>query len=156
MIIISPFSRPLRGGGENPKNYPHWPAVVRELVNKYGDVLQVGANGEPGLTGVSNVALGCSLRSLLFMINQCKAWISVDNFFPHLASHTTKRGVVLFSRSDPLIFGYPQNVNLLKSRHLLRLDQFRLWDQCKPVNEDPWVNPSAVVYAVDSLVAARI
>ena len=52
----------------------------------------------------------------------------MDNFFPHLAYHVNKRGVVLWGPSDPQLFGYPTNVNILKGKGYLRPDPYGIWE----------------------------
>ena len=48
-IILSPFSRPLRNGKPNPKNYPHWDALIDKLHADGHYLIQVGSTGEPRL-----------------------------------------------------------------------------------------------------------
>ena len=43
MIIISPYSKPLRNGLNNPKNYPYWKELI-SLINE--EIIQVGVDGE--------------------------------------------------------------------------------------------------------------
>ena len=101
MIILSPFASKLRNGANNPKNYPYWQDVVDGLVLAGHEVVQIGVNGE-SLFVNTKPALSLSLITLLSMVEdpQCKTWVSVDSFFPHLCSHTKKSGVVVWSRSD--------------------------------------------------------
>lgn len=126
MILISPFSRKLRNGNRNPKDYPYWLELV-QLLKKDDVVIQIGRSGEQAL-GCDEFYQDYSLKDLMTLANECDTWVSVDNFFPHLASHTSKNGVVLFGKSDPLIFGYPNNVNVIKSREFLREKPFDIWE----------------------------
>lgn len=130
MIIISPYSKALRNSKENPKNYPinYWEELIIEL-KKYNEVVQIGVNGERPL--VSKFYFNLPLKEISALINISDFWISVDNFLPHLANKLGKKGAVLWSQSDPLIFGYPRNINILKDRSYLRKDQFNIWEQCK-------------------------
>jgi hypothetical protein len=57
---------------------------------------------------------------------------------------------VIFSQSDPVIFGHPDNVNLLKDRKYLRELQFQTW-MGVPYNEDAFVSPDEVVNAVSQI-----
>ena len=67
-------------------------------------------------------------KKIISLVNVCSVWASVDNFLPHLcACHGLTPGVVVFSKSDPSIFGYEHNVNILKSREHLRVDQWGRW-----------------------------
>src|ERR1043166_6746209 len=131
MILISPYSKPLRNGKPNPKNYPYWEELV-ELLEKHTYVIQVGGKGEELIKGVKMDYIGISLRALGKMIssallNEIKLFISVDNFFPHMAHYYNRQCVVLWGQSDPKLFGYSENINLLKDRKYLRPNQFDVW-----------------------------
>jgi len=139
MIIISPYAKKLRNGKENPKNYPYW----KELVSLIKEpIIQVGIDGEEQL--VPDFRKNLSIPELTNLINDCKTWISVDSFFQHLAWDIGKPGIVLWGQSDPLIFGHPENTNLLKNRSYLREKQFWWWEQCD-YREDAFVKPEVVV-----------
>jgi ADP-heptose:LPS heptosyltransferase len=143
MIIIAPFAQKLINGKRNPKNYPFWPELIEQL--KGQNLVQVGRSGEDQLVDDFRVDLPVSeLRQLL---RNCKVWIGVDSFFQHLAWDEGKPGIVLWSVSDPLIYGHLENVNLLKDRSYLAENQFLMWD-FTPHNEDAFVKPDVVVNAI--------
>ena len=127
-ILISPYSKKLISGQRNPKNYPYWNELVKSL-NKY-DVIQIGVKGEEKIKGVKTFKQDLPLVSIKKLIEDCVIWISSDNFLPHLAHHIRKPGVVIFGVSDPDIFGYPENLNILKDRKYLRENQFLMYDDC--------------------------
>jgi ADP-heptose:LPS heptosyltransferase len=139
MIIISPYAKKLRNGKENPKNYPYWKELVSFIKEP---IIQVGIDGEEQL--VPDFRKNLSIPELTNLINDCKTWISVDSFFQHLAWDIGKPGIVLWGQSDPLIFGHPENTNLLKDRSYLREKQFWWWEQCD-YREDAFVKPEVVV-----------
>lgn len=151
MIIISPYSKKLQNGKNNPKNYPFWPELIKEI-QKTAHVVQVGIEGEEQL--VPDFRKNLPLTELRAMIRECKTWISCDSFFQHLGWDEGKRGIVLWSVSDPLIFGHPENVNLLKDRANLVENQFLWWDYTE---HDPnkFVSPSEVMMSLTSLLAAE-
>jgi ADP-heptose:LPS heptosyltransferase len=126
VIIISPYSKPLRSGNVNPKNYPYWKELLYLINDKH--IIQVGVDGEKELT--KDFRKNLSLDKLSSLIKECDYWISVDNFFQHLAYHVKKPGVVIWGKSDPNIFGYSKNLNILKDRLLLRPNQFDIWENC--------------------------
>ena len=67
---------------------------------------------------------GLGPKKLLKLAQESNAWISVDSFFQHFCSYyKIPNGIVIFSQSDPNIFGYPGNINILKDRAYLRPDQ---------------------------------
>lgn len=144
MIIISPYSKQLRSGKMNPKNYPYWKELIKLLSQE--NIIQVGITEEQKL--VDDFRKNLSLDELLLLIKECKYWISVDNFFPHLAHHVKKPGVVLFGCSDPKIFGYQENLNILKNRSLLRPNQFDTWENCV-FNPNIFVKPDEIIKQIN-------
>lgn len=128
MIIISPYSKPLRNGKRNAKNYPHWSELVIRLRKKYDDIIQIGIEGEEKIKGVKEFKQNLSLSEIKKLVQESEFWISVDNFLPHLSHHVKKPGVVIWGFSDPNIFGYPENLNILKDRKNLRQRQFDIWE----------------------------
>lgn len=128
-IIISPFSKKLRDtSNNNPKNYPYWKKLITLLKKEGHEVIQIGITGEEVLT--ENVQFNLPLQKLKQLLQEVDLYICVDNFFQHFASYYNKQGIVIFSKSDPNIFGYKENINLLKDRKHLRPDQFGLWESC--------------------------
>ena len=139
MIIISPYSKQLLSGKQNPKNYPYW----EELINQIDEpIIQVGIEGEKQL--VKDFRKNLPISELKKLIQECRIWISCDSFFQHLAWNENKKGIVLWGVSDPLIFGYPENINLLKDRSYLSENQFLWWEFTEHKN-DRFVKPKEVL-----------
>lgn len=124
MILISPYAKKMRNGLENPKNYPYWKELI-SLINE--PIVQVGVNGEDQL--VDDFRQNLSLEQLTQLVHECRIWVSVDSFFQHFCWQLKKPGIVLWGPSDPLIYGHSENINLLKSRDYLVLNQFLNWEQ---------------------------
>jgi hypothetical protein len=117
------------GNNHNAKSYPHWDEIIRSLsgheIKKIEGLLKE--------------------QELIDLVNWCDVWVSIDSFLPHLAAyHHLKRGIVLWGKSDPLIFGYKHNVNLLGGRSYLRAEQFRWWMD-EPIDPNVFVGPEVVV-----------
>ncbi len=139
MIIIHPFAKPLNNGKVNPKNYPYW----KELISKIDEpIVQVGVKGEEQL--VDDFRQNLSIKELEDLIAECRTWIAVDSFFQHLAWRAGKKGIVLWSVSDPNIFGHPENINLLADRVNLASNQF-LWWELTEYDENKFVKPDEVI-----------
>ena len=134
---------------DNPKNYPFWEDVVKLLRSKGYYVIQVGVSGELQI-GANEVRYDLSLKDLKKLLDEVDTWASVDNFFNHFATYYKKRGVVVFGRSDPKIYGYPVNINLLKDKKFLRTDQFGLWESLD-FKQDVFVEPYMVVSAIETI-----
>lgn len=131
-IIISPWAQklPPEKASYNPKNFPYWEETVKLIKQKLPDltIIQVGGGSEPIIEGVTVTAFNKSPEELLKLAQNCNAWISVDSFFQHFcAYYKIPNGIVIYGQSDPNIFGYPFNKNLLKGRNCLREDQFKHW-----------------------------
>lgn len=147
-ILISPWARQTTEGKPSPKNYPWWDAVVGGLSGL--KVVQVSCKGEPGVPGCERFD-DLPLKKIAGLVMEYCTWLAPDNFLPHFAWSLGKRGVAIFGPSDPVIFGHPENINLLKSRKYLRVRQWGLWSQDTP-NPDAFVAPGEVVSAVKSLL----
>lgn len=139
MIIIHPYAKTLTDGNRNPKNYPYWKELIA-LINE--PIIQIGVDGEEQL--VPDFRMNLPIIELRQLIKDCRTWIAVDSFFQHLAWSEGKSGIVLWSVSDPLIFGHPENHNLLKSRKYLAQNQF-LWWNLTEYNIDAFVKPEEVI-----------
>ena len=139
MIIISPYSKKLISGKQNPKNYPYW----KELISQINEpIIQVGIEGETQL--VDDFRKNLPIDELRKLIKECRTWISCDSFFQHLGWDEGKPGIVIWGPSDPLIFGHPENINLLADRAHLVANQFLWWEATEHKNER-FVKPEEVL-----------
>lgn len=143
-IIISPYSQKLKSGKTNPKNFPYWKKVVQQLNDLNHTVIQIGVTGEEKIDGVTDFAVDKDLKTLTDLVKSADLWISVDNFFPHFCNTINSNGIVIFSRSDPKIFGYEKNINILKDTRFLRSDQFGIWEQSE-YDIVTFVEPNVVI-----------
>ena len=123
MILISPYSKKLTNGKENPKNYPYWKELIAMIDEP---VVQVGITGETQLC--TDFRQNLPISELKKLLKECRKWIGCDSFFQHLAWSEGKPGIVLWGISDPLIYGHPENTNLLKGREYLAPNQFLWWE----------------------------
>jgi len=75
--------------------------------------------------------------------------ICVDSYLQHAFWEVGKPAIVLFGISDPLIFGHPENLNLLRDRKYLRPQQFDLYYVNQYCNE-AFVSPEEVIEALNN------
>ena len=129
----------MRRRKQNAKNYPYWKELIA-LIDE--PIIQIGIEGEEQL--VPDFRKNLPISELRQLIAQCRTWIGCDSFFQHLAWEAGKQGIVLWSVSDPLIFGHPENINLLKNRDYLAKNQFLWWDLTE-YNPDAFVKPEEVI-----------
>jgi ADP-heptose:LPS heptosyltransferase len=147
-VVISPFSKKMRNGKENPKNYPHWKEVVERLQEEAYEVFQISVDSEPDL-GCDERLTNMPIWDLQSLIERSHVWIAVDNFLGHFAHHIGKPGIVIFGKSDPAIFGYPENCNMLKHQMYLRQKQFDIWER-ESFNAKVFVDPEEIVKQVEN------
>ena len=143
-IILSPYSRVMRNGKVNPKNYPYFKELVALIKAKGFNVIQIGRRGEELIPGVDEMRADLSLSDLSDLARGAYTWISVDNFFPHLCNLIGVQGYVIFGPSDPEIFGHKSNINILKDRGYLRGKQFDIWEVVDHHNE-AFLSPEEVM-----------
>ena len=140
MILIAPHARAMRNGKPHPKEYPYWDELLELLKDK--EIVQVGVASEVAL--VPDFRPNLPLSELAKLIAMCETWIAIDSFFQHFCWSLGKPGIVLFGQSDPLIFGHPENVNLLKDRSYLRERQFWQWEQAEN-RPEAFVEPIRII-----------
>ena len=145
-ILLAPYARPLRNGNVNAKNYPRAKELV-DLLGEHGHlVAQIGVEGEDQVCQIFLKNL--SFKEVSAELRNHDTFIAVDSYLQHHAWLLGIRGVVLWGQSDPLIFGHPLHVNLLKDRKYLRPDQFNTYEGLACLDE-AFVSPSAVLEALD-------
>ena len=144
MIIISPYSKALKNKKPNAKNYPYWKELI-ELIKE--PIVQVGIECEEQL--VDDFRKNLTLDELGKLVDQCKTWISCDSFMQHFCWDRKKYGIVLWSVSDPLIFGHPENINLLKDRNNLVENQFLWWEDTEH-DANKFVDPEIVIESLNA------
>lgn len=145
MIVISPYAQKLNNGTRNPKNYPFWKELIAMIDEP---IVQVGVEGEEQL--VPDFRKNLPIKELRALLHECRTWISCDSFLQHLGWDEGVKGIVLWAVSDPLIFGHPENVNLLKSRSSLVENQFLLWEYT-PHKSELFVSPETVIEHLEKL-----
>ena len=119
----------IRGNIQNAKSYPYWDELLSLLKDQE----------------IKEIKGILSEQEIIGLINWCDCWISIDSFLPHLVKYyNLKPGITLWGKSDPKIFGYPDNINLLGDRKNLRPDQFRWWKDVEWRKED-FVKPEVIV-----------
>ena len=146
MILLNAWSRPLRSGKQNPKDYPWWPQVLEKIT---APVIQVAVRGEQAL--VDDVRWDLNLTDLAQLVDKCDTWLGVDSFFQHFCWDLNKPGIVLWGPSNPNIFGHEQNINLTLGPSAWRANQFLTWEQ---ETHDPqrFVSASVVLEHVEKMV----
>jgi ADP-heptose:LPS heptosyltransferase len=137
-ILIVRGVKSLRNGKRNPKEYPYWNELI-SLLKDY-KIKEVGI---------------VPLEELNRLLDECFTWIGVDSFFQHYAWYHKKKGIVIFGKSDPNIFGHKDNINILKGRNHLRSNQFDIWEN-ENYSEEVFVKPEIILEEVKRLDGKQI
>ncbi len=128
-----------RGNIQNTKSYPFWDELI--LLLKDHEIKEI--------KGI------LTEKEIIDLVNWATVWIATDSFLQHLcAYHKLKKGIVIWGKSDPLLFGYPHNINLLKDRKYLRKMQFRDWVSAwndVEWNHDTFVSPETILDAINKI-----
>jgi hypothetical protein len=125
VVIVSPYSfRP-----DHAKSYPYWNELIPMIKNCGFKVVQIGRKDEVQLENVDDFLKSLPLKEIEKIVLNCKYWISCDNFLQHMINSLDiiVPGVVIWGISDPKLFGYDYNTNILKSKKFLRNNQFDTW-----------------------------
>lgn len=114
---------------DNAKSYPWWQAVVALLQDKGHDCYQFFSPNSNEQDVGANYKLIGTLEEIEKILPTLDCFISTDTFIQHLvvAKCIDIKGVVIWSKSDPNIFGYPERfVNLYKPEYF-RHNQYDVW-----------------------------
>ncbi len=120
-IVLFPYSSKIIG--VNPKDYPYWSLLV-DALNKEGfNTIQLSSVGELRVPKTSEFHEGLNPSQILEKCKDAFTFVSVDSFAPHFLNLYKIYGIVIFAITNPKIFGYKENKNLLKSEIYLKKDQ---------------------------------
>jgi hypothetical protein len=154
--VISPYAAKLKNGKPNAKNYPYWKELISILKAKGFYVIQIGSTDETKIDGVNELRLNNSFSELEKLVWRDETIIfSVDSFFPHFCQSVGRGSIVIWGKSDPLIFGYETNINLLKDRKYLRPDQFVYWEEV-PFDKDAFMTAEEIIQALEKFDTMKI
>lgn len=142
-IIIAPFSKKLPSGKRCAKDLPiyYWNQIIKMLKLDNHSLIQVGGKDDKQL--LEDCRLGLNESELKKLIESCDFFITVDSYFQHLAWYYNKKGIVIFSKSDPKLFGHKENFNILKDESYLRKEQFAFWHD-EPYDIDAFLEPEEI------------
>ena len=142
-LLLAPFAArgPSLGGKPSPKDYPHAKELA-ELLETEHDVIQMA--GAEDVQVAKDVRRNLPHAQVVELIKWSDTGICVDSYLQHAFWEVGKPAIVLFGISDPVIFGHPENVNLLRDRNFLRPNQFDLYytNEYKP---EAFVSPEEVL-----------
>ncbi len=131
MIVISPFSRTLKNGAKNPKNYPYWEELISMIKESFPNetICQAVDKDEARLKGAKTF-VKTNLKTLPKFLASAKLVLSVDNFMPHLCHYySIQKCIVVFGQSDPRIYGWKEYLNLCLDEQYLMPNQFASWEE---------------------------
>ena len=84
--------------------------ILEKLSSDY-EFIQIGAAGEPVITGIHN-ALGMPIRDTVSIMPHMKLCILIESLFAHCSNALALRSVVIFQSTSPEFFGYENHFNV--------------------------------------------
>ena len=147
MILFAPFAArsPSLNGSPSPKDYPFARELAQQLEKDY-ELVQVGGGNDEQIA--KDFRTNLSFDELGKLVAESQTGVCVDSYLQHYYWYLGRRAIVLFSVSDPVIFGHPENLNLLKDRKFLRPNQFHLY-YSNQYNPEAFVSPHEVLKALN-------
>ena len=156
IILLSLFSKLTHATKKiSPKSYPLDEAInlVKLLKEKGIFTIQIGISEESDIESdirYNNLSF-MELKELFFKID---SFVCVDNFYQHFAHYydPNKKGIVIFSQSDPKLFGHNSNINLIKDKKYLRpgKEQYQYWENAFFL-QNSFVEPNIILENVIKL-----
>jgi len=104
-----------------------WP-FFEELISLNPEVnfVEVLIEGQNPTKGAA--AMYGTRKEILQELKDSDMFISIDSWLQHLASmQTDKLGLVIFSRSNPAIFGYPKFANVFENTKYFKSNPYEAW-----------------------------
>ncbi len=78
------------------------------------DFIQLGSKDDPLVKGVIDMRGKTTVREAIALVKHSKCFVGVDSFLGHAPNITGTPGVVLFGPSNPIVWGYDENINIYK------------------------------------------
>jgi ADP-heptose:LPS heptosyltransferase len=91
----------------------YWTQLINSLPGY--TFIQLGTAKEDKVEGAVDFRGKTSFREALSILNSSVSFVGVVSSFAHATGAFGTPGVVLFGASTPLVWGYPNNINLYKS-----------------------------------------
>lgn len=155
-VLIAPYPAKLRNQPISAKHYPSWPELVSMLKVNGHEIIQIGVQGEERIEGVDQFVVGWPFDKIKTLMESCDTFVSVDSWFPHFAHyHRLKPGVVLWGKSNPRVWGYAENENLIVGEDKFRQFQYMDWES-EPHDPSVFVPPRQVAWAVERLLNSTV
>lgn len=123
IIHANPANHPLENKN-NAKYYPYW----NKVIEKFPDIdwYQLGVQGNHIINNVKPL-FNLPLKEVYKICLNSDLVCCIDSFLPHLLAPSEKKIIVVYTVSDPEIFGYNHNINLYKDKKYFRENQFDVW-----------------------------
>lgn len=118
-VVVAPYSRLLKNGAPNPKNWPIWSDLLRAMRKQKTMYyfIQIGSPHEMSI-GADEFCTDLSWPGLVELLQTADLFLSVDSFLPHAVNALREDigkdipGVVIWTITPPELFGYPQFSNV--------------------------------------------
>jgi len=126
-IAIAPFSKINVPIPFNPKNWPFWGELVSVLKKQGHKITQFAVAGEPSF-GCHEFCVNAKMDKVKEILSKMDFCICVDTWLQHACNTLGIPCIVIWSVTDPEIFGYPHHVNLIGDKECFSENQYATID----------------------------
>lgn len=142
-ILLSITAQPMPTGYTSAKEYPYAKELVDLLLSEGYELYQIGASKREKL--IDNYSCNKPMSEILELLKSCDTFIGIDSFLQHMNDcYLQKKGIVLWGKSDPSIFGYDYNENLYVGTCYFRKLQYNTWHNEKATPQ-AFVKPEKII-----------
>lgn len=142
-ILLSITSQLMPTGYVSAKEYPYTKELVDLLLAEGHEIYQIGSSERERL--VNNYLCNLPMSEILELLKSCDTFIGIDSFLQHMNDcYLQKKGIVLWGKSDPYIFGYDYNENLYAGTCYFRKLQYNTWYNEKAIPQS-FVKPEKII-----------
>ena len=149
----------ISSGTHKAKCYPYWDELAYILTNKGYHITQLGIGDQKRIcAGIGNPNIDYvwdkPLKEVEDVVRQVGDFVAIDNFLHHLAHQLGVRGAVIYGPSDPRLFGYSDQINIIKKYEYLRKDQLGFYrDYVWEHDKEGWYGAEEVYKIISNTVS---
>jgi ADP-heptose:LPS heptosyltransferase len=154
-----PTTKPIlaiqpNGGAKNQGMYYNWardiPEVITtKIINKFKNDYQIVHIKRQDQMSFTNTTQALdSFRSIAYLISISEKCLFIDSFAQHLAKAVNKKAVVLWSATEPEMFGYDSHINIKANKYTKEPQynhgHYKPFELVEPIEKCPYQDLSEI------------
>ena len=142
------------GGASNQNMYYNWARdipepIMAKIINRFKkdyDIVHIKRADQMNYTDTKQALDG--FRSIAYLLSISDKCLLIDSFAQHLAKAVNKKSVVLWSGTDPEMFGYETHINIKANKHtqepLYNHGHYKPFELVEPIENCPYQDLSEI------------